>query len=401
MTSLVFWKALFDQAFCYTFLGSLGAFFGARLWPMVLAGWLAALGAVLSFRLKERGQLRLLPLALPLLALLSPGLSLAEALPILAGTGYGLFAAYRQDYLPDYDRQTELFGVYWKALLALIVVGILFGQVEGVTAVTLPWGALGAACSVLLTRSLRHDPEVLSDRAFRLWDLVTVLSPALLALLLSSKPFLAGCAGILGAVYDHLIAPALNVLFLCVGAVIYGLVWLFSLLIKSGEQEEIKEMPDFGAGQEQFKELQEAVEGEAFWQGIIALAALAALAVVLILLFRRLARRGQVWAVKTAPGEFRTYAPPRQPQAEEEDGSADRRVRGQYRRFLRLCQDKGIPLQPSDTSGDIDQRAGRRFDPQPAGELRQLYLKARYAHRADTADAHRAKELVGELKKGS
>ena len=111
MTSLVFRKALFDQAFCYTFMGSLGAFFGARLWPMVLAGWLAALGAVLSFRLREKGQVRLLPPVLPLLALLSPGLSPAGALPILAGTGYGLFAARREDYLPDYDRQAELFGV--------------------------------------------------------------------------------------------------------------------------------------------------------------------------------------------------------------------------------------------------------------------------------------------------
>lgn len=399
MTSLVFWKALFDQAFCYTFVGSLGGFFGARLWPMVLSGCLAALGALLSFCLREQGQVRLLPPALPLLALLSPGLSLAEFLPILAGAGYGLFAARQEDYLPDYDRQTELFGVYWKALLALAAGGILFGQVDGVTAVTLPWGALGTACSVLLTRSLRHDPEVLSDRAFRLYDLLAVLAPALLALLFSSKPFLAGCAGILGAVYDHLIAPALNLLFFCIGAVIYGFVWLFTRLLRPGEQDKQTQMPDFGAGQEQFKELQKAVEGGEFWQGVIALLALAALAVLLVLLFRRLARRGQVRACRAAPGEFRTYAPPKPPRPEEEDGSAGRRVRNQYRRFLRLCLDEGISLQPSDTSGDIDTRSAHRFDARLTGELRQLYLKARYAHCADASDAKRARELVGELKK--
>lgn len=160
-------------------------------------------------------------------------------------------------------------------------------------------------------------------------------------------------------------------------------------------------MPDFG-GMDQLQELQESARTWAFW-GEVLLALGTVLAVVLIvLLLRRLAQsRTKAQPVPGGGLERRSAVPPpeRKRQPRPREGRAARQVRSQYRKFLRLCRDRGVSLSPGQTSGDIAALARGKLDGPAAEELRQLYLPARYDGRAEPGAAQRARALVEQLKK--
>ena len=400
MTSLVLFKALADMACYYTLAGSLCALFGAPFGALWLSLFLSALALTGSYLLRERQWRRYIPF-LPLSALLAGG-GPAAALALLPALGYGLWQARAMTYQPDRGQQSEVFSLFWKLLLGLSLGGILYGKGALVSGFTLPCGAFAVACSVVLLRSLRHDPAVCEDRRYQRTNLLAVALLALSALALSSPPFLALCRRGLGAVYLTLLAPALSALLWVMGTALYRLIDLFAALLHPGQKQEHTPMPDFGGGMEQLQELQESAKTWAFW-GEVLLALGTVLAVVLtVLLLRRLAQ-SRTGAQSTPGGsrERRSAAPPpeREGQPRSKEGRAARQVRSQYRKFLRLCRDRGVSLSPGQTSGDIEAMARGKLDGPAAEELRQLYLPARYDGRADPQAAQRARALVEQLKK--
>ena len=72
------------------------------------------------------------------------------------------------------------------------------------------------------------------------------------------------------------------------------------------------------------------------------------------------------------------------------------RVRQMYRDFLRLEQDLGLKLQPSDTSADVLCRIHRSTHRPSAEQLRQVYLLARYDDRQNItrSQVEQAKQAV-------
>ena len=75
------------------------------------------------------------------------------------------------------------------------------------------------------------------------------------------------------------------------------------------------------------------------------------------------------------------------------------RVRDAYRTYLVMLRvRREIPLKKSDTSLQVQERAAELPGQEPAEELRQIYLEARYAEKATVKDARRAEAAVKKIK---
>ena len=76
--------------------------------------------------------------------------------------------------------------------------------------------------------------------------------------------------------------------------------------------------------------------------------------------------------------------------------SPNARVRREYRAYLDYCEAHGLTILRGDTSLDITGRASG-MDYAAEAELREIYLRARYAETATAEDAARAAELVKKI----
>ena len=76
--------------------------------------------------------------------------------------------------------------------------------------------------------------------------------------------------------------------------------------------------------------------------------------------------------------------------------SPNARVRREYRAYLDYCEAHGLTILRGDTSLDIMGRASG-MDYAAEAELREIYLRARYAETATAEDAARAAELVKKI----
>jgi hypothetical protein len=73
-------------------------------------------------------------------------------------------------------------------------------------------------------------------------------------------------------------------------------------------------------------------------------------------------------------------------------------VRHHYRRFLKLCAERGCPPEKGDTSGEINAKNKAKFPEDSIMRLRELYIKARYSeHPIASKDSKEAGELVRGL----
>lgn len=80
----------------------------------------------------------------------------------------------------------------------------------------------------------------------------------------------------------------------------------------------------------------------------------------------------------------------------------EKNVRYYYRKFLRLCRMRGISLERSMTSEEIQRCALQYWSKEELSELRKLYCETRYGDVDDRGERRqKAKELYGKLKRES
>lgn len=397
MLSMVLLKMAADLAFYYTFAGPIARHFGASGAVMLGAIGLGAFCFGLSYLLESRGWLRFLPLLLGSACLFLPGLSLADRVAALPPLLYSWAMGIRALYRPEWGQQAEIFNIFWKIFLAYVSFSFLLQVSREAIQLEVTLGMVMLVCSVLLLRSLRHEPGVYCQKKYQLLNLALVLAALALAGLLSSKAFLSRVLALVGAVYQVIAHIFVRLLLL----VLQGLAYLFRWIrIQGAADREVPEMDLRGAAEIFGVEDSGGGSSPVFRYVLIALAVLAA-AYLLVRLFRFLARRYGEDNGSVSVRDTRVYLTPEEaPEEKAAPGSAVQKVRRQYQRFLRLCLKRGRELKRSDTSLQVNQRCGDLFG-ESAEELRQIYLKARYDHRADKADASRAKELVADMKKSA
>ena len=290
MITLVFLKALCDLGIYYTFAGFFAVLLGAAPALLLAALPLQALCFAAAFPLR-RGRLRYLPLAALLLCWLLPGVGLAEAVTFLPPAAYLVWLTVKGRFFPEWSHQVDIFSRFWKLLFPFLLLALVFGGAGAVTAITIPAGSVTLLCSVLLNRTLRHDPEVYCQRRCQLLNLAVVALAGLCALLLSTPAFLRGCLAFLRALYTYLITPILMLLIYAAVGLLSAVMWLLSRISLGAQGQENAVELDLQSAAETLG-LQEAAGDLPAYLEQAALA-IAILAAILILgaVFRYLARR--------------------------------------------------------------------------------------------------------------
>ena len=216
MITIVFLKALCDLGFYFTFAGLIAVSFGASSALLLAAMPIQALSFAGAYALRK-SRLRFVPLGLLLLCWLLPGAGLPEYAAFAPPAAYLIWLAAKGLFFPEWSHQADIFSRFWKSFFPFLLLALIFGGAEAVTAITIPAGAITLLCSVLLNRTLRHDPEVYCERRCQLLNLAVVAGAGLCAFLLSTPVFLQGCLTALKAVYSYLICPPSHAPCLCRG----------------------------------------------------------------------------------------------------------------------------------------------------------------------------------------
>ena len=328
--------------------------------------------------------------------------ALADCIFLIPTAVYVVWLVWKKDYVLDCDRQQLLFGVFWKVLLAVVVFGILLGGIDAITAITIPYALIMLMCSVLLMRALRHEPKVYCGARYQITNLSAVAVVVVAAGLLSTKAFLAGCAAVLKAAYGTLIQPILEFLLNVLLYIIGGIAALFSWLSLGTAEPEKQEPPqmDLSGVENIFGEDVTLKEPSDLVRTLGIILLVIAAAVVLVLLFRWMSRRRGAEGIAPEGGEQRETVESVRRTPKKKETSPVRKIRAQYRGFLKWCADTGVQVERSSTSLDVhrqvDPLSGRGAVSQ---QIRELYIKARYARIADSNGARTMKQLCDQIKK--
>lgn len=401
MILMHFLRALAELGFYYAFAGTIARSFGGSL---ALVGLLLLSGCfALSGRLREKKWARLLALAPAAGFFLLPGGGMADWIAFLPGLAYVLYLAWTEDYALSWTRQADIFFAFWIFPLFALVFTVYQGW-QSLLAQGIPAFLMAASASVLLLRSIRHGPDVYLQRAYQALNWVSVILLLGCCWLASTDWFLGG----VGFVYSHFVMPLLLGLAMLVGLLVLLLAELFPWLIRflvhlitRQKDRPIPQAPDeplFGDSEARLQQIQNLLDQLLPLLGI--LAAAAALAFFFWwLMWRRDPDPERASGLRVSrsllaenPDKKRRQALPR---------TYAGRIRGQYRRFLRHCRKRGIEIEPSDTSEEVEAKALRCLADRGAelAELRQLYRKARYQGTATREEYVRAKKLCEQFQK--
>jgi hypothetical protein len=400
MTTVVILKILADVGLYYTIAGFFAALFGASAEPMFLSVPILALCVTLSYCLREKGNLRFAPFVLLLSLLLLPNTGIASLIAALPFAVYAILISAKRLYIPDWTQQVDIFSFFWKIFIVIFVIGLVGQKMQVITSVVIPMAVISGGCSILLMRSLRHEPEVYCEKKYQITNIIAIVLVGIAALLLSSKVFIAACVWLIKALYSYVISPILMGLIYVVLGLMQGIAWLASFVklgFKKPDDENALEL-NITSAEDLFDFEEQADTGNTVEKVFIAIGILI-LAFIAFKFFKYI--MGKKSETNEKPAETVRYRadPRKNSDTKPERGSAVARVRAQYRRFLKLCKDNGIVPEKSDTTRDINSLCQLTFDNELTSELREIYINARYDGAATKEDAANAKKICDEIKK--
>ena len=398
MLTIVLLKALSDLGIYYTLAGTVAAAFGARAWLMLasMAVEAGALGA--GYVMRERGRMRFLPLAVMPLCWLLPGSDIWSAAIAVPPMCYAAYVTAKGAYVPDWSRQTDIFSAFWKVALAIAAVTALCGGMEILFSISVPAAMTAAVCSVLLTRSLRHEPQIYCQARYQAVNIGIVALCLLAACVMGTRMFVDGMLTGLKMVYGNLVMPILLAIIYGAMYVVQGIAWLFSFIKLGFRRPEEQVQVDIEGAQE-ILDIQETVEGGEWLITLLIIIAVAAALGIAFLLFRYLAK-GQSNLKKTdVTGETRySLDPPAERRGRERNGQVGK-IRAQYRQIMKLCRERGMELRAGSTSADVEHFSGGIPDADSALRLREIYIGARYDGHVDEEAVKTAKEICRRAKR--
>ena len=390
-----------DLALFYTFGGFVAAKCGGTgaVWGMIIQ----CLCFELAYALRERGRLRFAALVPMVLGWVIYARSLPDCILLIPAALYVIWLVAKEDFSLDYERHKSVFGGFLLALVIFLVVAWFMRSLDVFSAVAMPYAVAMLVCTVLLMRSLRHEKQVYCQRRYQLVNLAAVAAVGGAAWVVSSKTVRGGVGVLLKAFHQHILSPIFELLLNALLYILQGAAWLFSLLSLKDKPQQEQEIPEISAdGAEKLfgddyilKEPSELVK----MLGKVLL--IAAVVAALVLLFRWMSRRRGVDTADVAETEVRDEIPTEAVGKPRKESSPVRTVRAQYRKFLKLCASRGVEREAGFTSLDVHERAQWvQVDESVSGEIRDVYIKARYDGKADKADAQRIKKLCTEARSG-
>ena len=376
-------KIFSDCCICFAILGSGPVQFDV---PLLIPALLCGASAGVASFVEEKGwtALRRLCAILPLGCLLLSG-SGAQALILAVPAVYTSVVILRNKLELEYYAYRRFFlqslalvgGAYLAVNIWIFLLQITNDTLPVLDSGTiLRYGLVHLLCGIVLQRQLRLGVGSRAEGGRRQMTTLLGVAGAIVFGFVVAEPLLRRSMRV---VVEYTVA----LLFAPVALVIEGIL---RLLTRLGEDDEIsKDYEDFNdymstifggdqqAGQPVQPEAPESLDLTALWAVLAGIFVL----IAVVLLFRSFRKR----RADADPGEIvsKVVTAPRKkkPSALSNRG----RVRQIYRDFLRAEKHLGMKLNISDTSADILQRIHQDTDRDSAGDLRQVYLSARYDDR--------------------
>ncbi len=379
-------KVFSDCCICFAILGSGPVQFRIPLLVPALVCGIAAGTASFFYEKGWTGVSRLWAL-LPLLCLLlaeNEKQTLMLAIPALYTAVVILRGKLELEYY-SYRRFLIQSLILLGAVYLIVNCWVFLARVAGDmppeldSSVIMRYGLVHLLCGVMLQRQLRLGIGYRSEGGRRQMSMLLGAVGAVVVAFLVAEPLLRQtAAGLMKYVLTALVTPVMLLVEL--------LAWVISMF----EQKQQPDKPTTEAAANVSGEGAIAVGGENMGTQVEQLQkrsidpALAWTALVVILLVAAaviLYRSFQKRHAAGDPGEImgRIVTAPRR--RKEPSMSNRSRVRQLYRDFLRMEKGRGMKLRISDTSEDILMRIHPATDSQSAGDLRQVYLAARYDDR--------------------
>lgn len=409
MNLVCFLKILCDLCYFGTFAcffaGSFGLT-GSLIPQFCLVALVCALSRLLEDHFPAKPRLRFLPLPLLPLVLLLPAQTAGRIL-LLPAILYVVWTAWRSAYDVDYFQAVDTFRLELKILPIPAVFALIAQQGSRLERFSAPYLLVFLLCSVLLLRMVRHDEDTLSQPRFRLMNGLS-LAAVLAVCGLVGSPAFRGLLLWLAKALWRLVSWPLLAVTVAVGG---GLAWIIDVLLpddllaeRAQELELLFEELEQGKEDSVIEQATELAEQNPWLEYVlIALGILIAI-IVTVLLFRWLAARrrprttGDGHQTRTAADPL---APPERPLTRLTARTPAQKVRYWYQQLLRKTYEEGGNFKPSMTTRhqkDVEQETLPGND-EAIARLRELYLPARYADRADEDAAREAKSLYQQIKK--
>lgn len=400
MVTMHILRMLVDVSFFCTFAGFVATQFGAG--GVFLGMLIQCLCYGFSGLAGNRKLLRLTALVPMILCWVISWHNIAECILLIPTAIYIIWLVWRGDYALDRDRQEKLFGVFFIAVLVLIPVLALAGHSDELTTVSIPYALVMLICSVLLLRALRHDAKTYCSKRYQLVNISTVVLALAAAYLVSSKAFLQAVGTALKAVFNTVIQPIIALLLNIILGVIWCIGWLVSKLnfgAAGNEQEEIVQI-DLSGTKEIIPDDLELKEPNELLRAVAIVLIVAAVIVLLVRFFRWLNKRRGGGEEIYVSQEQRDGVEIVRMERKEKESQPVKKIRAQYRGFLKWCAGAGIHTEKTTTTLDVHRGISVvKGCGETSQKIRKLYIQARYADRANRDAVKEMKQLCEQVKK--
>ncbi|MBQ8638586.1 MAG: hypothetical protein IJ468_05405 [Lachnospiraceae bacterium] len=396
-------RMMADLGFYYAIAGCAAASFGS-CWQL-LQLIVLSMSYGIAGCLQKRSHSILLLCGISGMCLVLPVWNLADRLLFTPAVLYVFFLCWKNEFSLSWGRQADLFLLFLKVFVGFALAGLVVGQYSILASAGIPAALMQTASSVLLMRSLRHEPMVYEQKRYQVINLVSIAAVFLVSWLISTDVVRNGLGLLISLFYEHVAAPLIMGISMAAGYLVIGIIriigFLFDFLgIKGGDSnsnfvQELSFAPEEAV-------LLETGEGNEIVGKILLAIVILAVIVLLVLFFRWLSTRetGERWELAAEEKRREGEASSREPQAERVLSSAAQ-VRRYYRKFLRLYLERGAYLHRSYTSQDVERNAKNVFSNHEAMEqMRELYIKARYSQKVQKEDVVLAKQLYRQIRKG-
>ena len=394
-------RILVDVSFYCSFVTFIALVFGGSgAFPAFILQCICFALSYLGGRKRILRLLFLLPMALCWLLCKESLLNCTLLIPTAL---YILVQVWKSDYSLILNRQQRMFGLYWKLLAVFCFVMLVTGNAARLTVTTIPYAIVMLTCSVLLMRTLRHEPKVYLQWKYQLLNLGIAVLFLCVAYLISTPWFLNACVTGLATIYNSILLPILHGLLAALLWLVNAVINLFKFVFPGAGGERQRKpgvSGEYNPYIDKVIEHNQILVPERALDNFGTVVLVIAIAVFLFLLFRYLNKKHDKDAGTDDFVTRRKDLPPDEAMPVQEQTSSVGAVRAQYAKFLKLCKTQSITVTQSSTSQDINRQATYAAPLRDVTDpIREIYIQARYAGKADKESVRQIKKLCAQGKK--
>jgi len=402
-------KLLSDVLFYMTFAGLISALIGAQGRDMGNSGLISVLPFLLVSifclgLLSERGKLKYAAF-LPLFAAIMGAWNYGLIHLILLGPAIA-YIVYYSTTLPYDIRTVSHTNVFRMYLIITLPICIFFSAnftffgafMNGVMG---PYLIMFVTASIVLMRMIRHDAEILNQRKFKIMNTLSVSAVILTGLFLGSQTGLRVMRIIFHFLYFNVFINILYLVLIIVGALLYPFARLFGLEPLEMIWPTYSADGDADGWEEIIAEQPEPGIAYLIFQILVFIGLAVAAFFILRALFRFLTAKQLIREMDPVRTERVSINDTNK--AKRKEPRVNHQIRQVYRKFLKLCKNRGITLHPNLTTADIAATfAQATGEHESTKALREIYIDSRYGEKTPTSNhVKEAKEIYGKLKKAS